>query len=86
VGSYRASTWWGVFGPLRVGFLTGEKKPSEASRFLVVYVQSSLAPRANQKLAFKFFGPYKIIARVGQVVYEMELPAHSSIHPVFHVS
>jgi hypothetical protein len=25
------------------------------------YVQSSLAPRSNQKLAFKFFGPYKVV-------------------------
>jgi hypothetical protein len=24
------------------------------------YVQSSLAPRANQKLAFKFFSPFQI--------------------------
>jgi len=25
------------------------------------YVQSSLAPRAHQKLAFKYFGPFSII-------------------------
>ena len=29
------------------------------------YVQTSLAPRSSQKLAFKFFGPYTILARVG---------------------
>lgn len=28
------------------------------------YVQTSLAPRAHQKLAFKFFGPYRIMARL----------------------
>jgi hypothetical protein len=50
------------------------------------YVQSSLAPRSNQKLAFKFFGPYKIIAKVGSVAYKLDLPTSSSIHPVFHVS
>jgi hypothetical protein len=50
------------------------------------YVQSSLAPRANQKLAFKFFGPYTILARVGSVAYKLALPPSSSIHPVFHVS
>ncbi|WVZ83697.1 hypothetical protein U9M48_030818 [Paspalum notatum var. saurae] len=50
------------------------------------YVQSSLAPRANQKLAFKFFGPFHIIARVGAVAYKLQLPELASIHPVFHVS
>jgi hypothetical protein len=24
------------------------------------YVQTSLAPRANQKLAYKYFGPFKV--------------------------
>ncbi|WVZ53030.1 hypothetical protein U9M48_004021 [Paspalum notatum var. saurae] len=50
------------------------------------YVQSSLAPRANQKLAFKFFGPYQILSRVGSVAYKLQLPASAAIHPVFHVS
>ena len=49
-------------------------------------MQSSLADRANQKLAFKFFGPFRIIKRIGSVAYCLELPASSSIHPVFHVS
>ena len=43
------------------------------------YVQSSLAQRSNQKLAFKFFGPYRILARVGNVAYRLELPASSSV-------
>ena len=50
------------------------------------YVQSSLAPRANQKLSFKFFGPFQIAARVGSVEYRLILPPTSQIHPVFHVS
>jgi hypothetical protein len=50
------------------------------------YVQSSLAPRSNQKLAFKFFGPFQVEARVGSVAYKLALPAHSQLHPVFHVS
>jgi hypothetical protein len=50
------------------------------------YVQSSLAPRSNQKLSFKFFGPYEVLAKVGSVAYKIALPASSSVHPVFHVS
>jgi hypothetical protein len=50
------------------------------------YVQTSLAPRSNQKLIFKFFGPFKILEKVGKVVYKLELPTSSSVHPVFHVS
>lgn len=50
------------------------------------YVQSSLANRANQKLAFKYFGPFCVLEHVGSATYRLELPASSSIHPVFHVS
>jgi len=50
------------------------------------YVQSSLARRAHQKLAFKFFGPYQIEAKIGAVAYRLKLPASSAIHLVFHVS
>ena len=50
------------------------------------YVQASLAPHANQKIAFKFFGPFQVLSRIGDVAYKLQLPATTSIHPVFHVS
>jgi len=49
------------------------------------YVQSSVAARANQKLAYRFFGPYQIIDKIGSVAYKLKLSDSSSIHPVFHV-
>ena len=50
------------------------------------YVQSSLAPRANQKLSFKFFGPYTVVQRIGSVAYHLDLPSSALVHPEFHVS
>lgn len=50
------------------------------------YVQTSVATRACHKLSFKYFGPYKVLAKVGSVAYKLQLPDHISVHPVFHVS
>ena len=39
------------------------------------------------KLSPRYIGPYKIIRKVGQVAYELDLPSElESVHPVFHVS
>jgi hypothetical protein len=39
------------------------------------------------KLAPRFVGPFKILARKGEVAYELELPESlSAVHNVFHVS
>lgn len=50
------------------------------------YVQSSVARRACHKLSFRYFGPFLIQERVGQVAYRVALPETSQIHPVFHIS
>jgi hypothetical protein len=50
------------------------------------YIQTSVAPWANHKLSFKYFGPFTVLQRVGSVAYKLELPAESSVHTVFHVS
>ncbi|GJX78910.1 retrotransposable element Tf2 [Tanacetum coccineum] len=38
------------------------------------------------KLTPKYNGPFKIIAKVGQVAYKLLLPATSQIHPMFYIS
>lgn len=50
------------------------------------YIQTSIAPRANHKLSFKFYGPFPVVERINEVAYKLQLPPHASVHPVFHVS
>jgi hypothetical protein len=50
------------------------------------YRQTSLKKSGAEKLKPRFYGPYKIIRRVGEVSYELELPEGRKIHNVFHVS
>jgi hypothetical protein len=33
------------------------------------YLQSTVARRGNQKLAFKFFGPFTVLERIGAMAY-----------------
>jgi len=50
------------------------------------YQQSSAFKRVHQKLATRFFGPYPIIQKVGNVAYKLQLPEGVHIHSVFHMS
>jgi len=50
------------------------------------YIQTTVANRANQKHAYKYFGPFKILQRIGSVAYKLDLPATTKIHSVIHVS
>ena len=49
------------------------------------YQQSSLKGTRKEKLKPRFYGPYRVIHRIGEVAYELELPEGSHIHNVFHV-
>ncbi|XP_071918731.1 uncharacterized protein [Coffea arabica] len=46
----------------------------------------TIAIRRNLKLATKFYGPFEVEKRVGEVAYKLKLPPTARIHPVFHVS
>jgi hypothetical protein len=49
------------------------------------YRQKSVT-NSYTKLSKRFYGPFRIIERIGQVAYRLELPPDSKIHPVFHCS
>lgn len=50
------------------------------------YRMSAFRLRRALKLTSKYYGPYRIIEKIGKLAYKLLLPEGINIHPVFHVS
>ena len=50
------------------------------------YKQASVHHQNLGMLAPRFYGPFQILQKIGQVSYKLDLPTSSLIHPIFHVS
>ena len=50
------------------------------------YKQTTIKGKGSEKLKPRFYGPYKVIQKIGKVAYELELSTGSKIHNIFHIS
>ncbi|XP_052209310.1 uncharacterized protein LOC127812824 [Diospyros lotus] len=63
-------------------FNVGDKVYLKVKRFL----QHSFSATPASKLSPKYFGPFPILAKVGNIAYKLQLPDGVPTHSVFHVS
>ncbi|KAK9119174.1 hypothetical protein Scep_017267 [Stephania cephalantha] len=50
------------------------------------YKHKSVAHQRSYKLAKRFYGPFRAVARIREVAYKLKLPSYAQIHDVFNVS
>lgn len=50
------------------------------------YRQTTLSNQTFNKHSTKYYGPYQVIQRIGNVAYKFSLPTHVAVQNTFHVS
>lgn len=50
------------------------------------YRLNAFGLKTHIKLQSKFYGPFRVLHKVGNVAYHLLLPPGTQIHPVFHIS
>jgi hypothetical protein len=58
----------------------------EVGEYVWLSTENLNTSRPCKKLEFKRIGPFKIIQKLSEVSFKLELPSSMRIHPVFHVS
>jgi hypothetical protein len=65
--------------------LTKHNRNTVGQNVLLSTINFKLAHPGTRKLRPKWVGPFKVIERIGKVVYKLELPPKLKMHNVFHV-
>ena len=50
------------------------------------YRKYSLKEKGAENFQPRFYGPYRVVRGIGEVACDLELPARTKIHNVFHIS
>nr|GEU31245.1 hypothetical protein [Tanacetum cinerariifolium] len=84
--------------PIHVPYIPGDSRVEEVDRTLQAreeaikvlkfHLKRQVSIRQGQqyKLSPKYYGPFKVTERIGEVAYRFELPSSSQIHLVFYIS
>ncbi|CAN6455058.1 unnamed protein product [Victoria cruziana] len=48
--------------------------------------QQSLLDQPQSKLSPRYYGPFRVLERIGRAAYRLQLPPRAVVHPVFHVT